>query len=176
MKQGFDEAYANKPRSLLLHADRQTAALPLLQQGCLSKSTHSSGPPCPHSVPPSHLALPWVFVFVFVVWVLSLIQIQCLGSKSYSNSMRIQLSICLSRLSSMTVHCLCSKYGAKRFGGLVRTEINSEAAGPLNELSDDTAITRTQFEDLLAKIDKGLRALPATAQVRHCSQRCFVAS
>jgi len=62
---------------------------------------------------------------------------------------------------------LCSKYGAKRFGGLVRTEINSEAAGPLNELSDDTAITRTQFEDLLAKIDKGLRALPATAQVKH---------
>lgn len=60
---------------------------------------------------------------------------------------------------------LDAKYGAKRFGGLVRTEINSEAAGPLNELSDDTAITRTQFEDLLAKIDKGLRALPATAQV-----------
>ena len=72
----------------------------------------------------------------------------------------------------MMMRCLCSKYGAKRFGGLVRTEINSEAAGPLNELSDDTAITRTQFEDLLAKIDKGLRALPATAQVRHCSQFC----
>ena len=63
------------------------------------------------------------------------------------------------------VACCCSKYGAKRFGGLVRTEINSEAAGPLNELSDDTSISRTQFEDLLAKIDKGLRALPATAQV-----------
>lgn len=47
----------------------------------------------------------------------------------------------------------------------MRTEINSEAAGPLNELSDDTEITRSQFEDLLAKIDKGLRALPATAQV-----------
>jgi len=58
----------------------------------------------------------------------------------------------------------------------VRTEINSEAAGPLNELSDDTAITRTQFEDLLAKIDKGLRALPATAQVRHRPQPCFVTS
>jgi NADH:ubiquinone reductase (non-electrogenic) len=76
----------------------------------------------------------------------------------------------------MMMRCLCSKYGAKRFGGLVRTEINSEAAGPLNELSDDTAITRTQFEDLLAKIDKGLRALPATAQVRHRPQPCFVTS
>lgn len=59
----------------------------------------------------------------------------------------------------------CSKYGAKRFGGLVRSEINSQAASPLNELSDDTEISRTQFEDLLTKIDKGLRALPATAQV-----------
>ena len=47
----------------------------------------------------------------------------------------------------------------------MRSEINSEAAGPLNELSDATEITRSQFEELLAKIDKGLRALPATAQV-----------
>ena len=38
----------------------------------------------------------------------------------------------------------------------------------MNELSDDTAITRDKFEDLLKKIDKGLRALPATAQVWHC--------
>ena len=59
----------------------------------------------------------------------------------------------------------CRRYGAKRFGGLVRTEISGEAAGPLNELSDDTTITREKFEDLLKKIDKGLRALPATAQV-----------
>lgn len=54
----------------------------------------------------------------------------------------------------------------------MRSEINSEAAGPLNELSDDTQITRTQFEDLLAKIDKGLRALPATAQVRQYTWLC----
>ena len=47
----------------------------------------------------------------------------------------------------------------------MRSEINSQAASPLNELSDDTEISRTQFEDLLTKIDKGLRALPATAQV-----------
>lgn len=60
----------------------------------------------------------------------------------------------------------CSKYGSKRFGGLVRSEINSQAASPLSELSDDTEISRTQFEELLTKIDKGLRALPATAQVR----------
>ena len=62
----------------------------------------------------------------------------------------------------------CSKYGSKRFGGLVRSEINSQAASPLNELSDDTEISRSQFEDLLTKIDKGLRALPATAQVSSC--------
>lgn len=60
---------------------------------------------------------------------------------------------------------MCRKYGAKRFGGLVRTEINSAASGPVSDLSDDTVLTREQFEDLLAKIDKGLRALPATAQV-----------
>ena len=47
----------------------------------------------------------------------------------------------------------------------MRTEINSAAAGPVSDLSDDTVLTREQFEDLLAKIDKGLRALPATAQV-----------
>ena len=66
--------------------------------------------------------------------------------------------------ASYTLLC-CSKYGSKRFGGLVRSEINSQAASPLNELSDDTEISRTQFEELLTKIDKGLRALPATAQV-----------
>lgn len=54
----------------------------------------------------------------------------------------------------------------------MRSEINSQAASPLNELSDDTEITRTQFEELLAKIDKGLRALPATAQVS-CSNLNF---
>ena len=60
--------------------------------------------------------------------------------------------------------CCCRKYGAKRFGGLVRSEVSSAAAGPVAELTDDTEITREQFEDLLAKIDQGLRALPATAQ------------
>lgn len=71
------------------------------------------------------------------------------------------------RYSHLEEHArfLDAKYGSKRFGGLVRSEINSQAASPLNELSDDTQITRTQFEELLAKIDKGLRALPATAQV-----------
>ncbi|KAL3146637.1 tubulin alpha 1 [Trebouxia sp. C0010 RCD-2024] len=71
------------------------------------------------------------------------------------------------RYSHLEEHArfLDAKYGSKRFGGLVRSEINSQAASPLNELSDDTEITRTQFEELLAKIDKGLRALPATAQV-----------
>ena len=36
---------------------------------------------------------------------------------------------------------------------------------PVSELTDKTELTREQFEGLLGQIDKGLRALPATAQV-----------
>ena len=58
----------------------------------------------------------------------------------------------------------------------MRSEINSQAASPLNELSDDTEISRTQFEDLLTKIDKGLRALPATAQVGSLHSKLIASS
>ena len=153
VEQGFDEAHAEKPCCLLLHADRHTAAL-----NCSKRASF----PYPFIVSsPVWADFESLSGFLALCWV-------CVEP--------IQQSRYLPRLSSMMMRCLCSKYGAKRFGGLVRTEINSEAAGPLNELSDDTAITRTQFEDLLAKIDKGLRALPATAQVRHCSQPSFVTS
>lgn len=36
---------------------------------------------------------------------------------------------------------------------------------PLAEVSDSTELSREQFKELLTKIDSGLRALPATAQV-----------
>jgi hypothetical protein len=38
-------------------------------------------------------------------------------------------------------------------------------AGPLATLPEDVSLTREEFKDLLSKIDSGLRALPATAQV-----------
>ena len=43
----------------------------------------------------------------------------------------------------------------------------AEPAGdsPLSTLDDDAALTRAEFADLLASIDRGLRSLPATAQV-----------
>ena len=36
----------------------------------------------------------------------------------------------------------------------------------VGELTEDTALEEAQFRDLLEKIDRGLRALPATAQAR----------
>jgi hypothetical protein len=37
---------------------------------------------------------------------------------------------------------------------------------PLAALAESTELTKDQFKELLKKIDSGLRALPATAQVR----------
>lgn len=36
----------------------------------------------------------------------------------------------------------------------------------VGELTEDTALEEGQFRELLEKIDRGLRALPATAQAR----------
>ena len=68
-----------------------------------------------------------------------------------------------------------SRSGMARWGGMVgRTleKARARAAGviesaetPLATLDDDTALTRDEFAELLASIDRGLRALPATAQV-----------
>ncbi len=62
------------------------------------------------------------------------------------------------------------KYGQRRFGGLVRSTLQggqtaAQPKSPVSELTDKTELTREQFEGLLGQIDKGLRALPATAQV-----------
>ena len=61
-----------------------------------------------------------------------------------------------------------SKSGAMRFGGLVAKAL--EAANPgtsavYKDIKDTSSLDRTQFRELLQKIDLGLRALPATAQV-----------
>lgn len=53
-----------------------------------------------------------------------------------------------------------SNTGVMRFSSLVKKTVS-----PLADLSDSTELTREQFKELLGKIDSGLRALPATAQV-----------
>ncbi|KAK9839229.1 hypothetical protein WJX81_002839 [Elliptochloris bilobata] len=63
---------------------------------------------------------------------------------------------------------LDGKYGASRWGGMVASAV-SRGKKPVDavvgELTEDTALEEDQFRDLLEKIDRGLRALPATAQV-----------
>ena len=70
---------------------------------------------------------------------------------------------------------LDSRRGFARWGGMVGAALErarARAAGviassetPLSTLDDDTALTREEFAELLGSIDRGLRALPATAQV-----------
>lgn len=71
------------------------------------------------------------------------------------------------------VMCHCRKYGANRWGGLVRNTIQSVGilppgrqaeASPFSDMDPETRLDKEEFEKLLAKIDQGLRALPATAQ------------
>lgn len=67
-----------------------------------------------------------------------------------------------------------SKTGARRWGSMVVQQLNpnkqsavtpTPAATAGIELSEDTRMSKEQFKELLQKIDSGLRALPATAQV-----------
>ena len=67
----------------------------------------------------------------------------------------------------------CRKYGQNRFGGLVRgtfervgIQPGSAKATPLAEIDPQNQLDKANFEELLSKIDSGLRALPATAQVQ----------
>ncbi|GMH44754.1 hypothetical protein BSKO_12706 [Bryopsis sp. KO-2023] len=64
--------------------------------------------------------------------------------------------------------------GSRRFGNMVREAFqqvrkngnsNDEASAVVGDLKETDVLTKAEFADLLAKIDKGLRALPATAQV-----------
>ncbi|KAG2428088.1 hypothetical protein HYH02_014479 [Chlamydomonas schloesseri] len=68
---------------------------------------------------------------------------------------------------------LDSQTGIKRFGGLVANSLSPADAAAASSsqpfaqlvLDGSTEITKEQFKDILGKVDKGLRALPATAQV-----------
>ncbi|KAG2424696.1 hypothetical protein HXX76_014272 [Chlamydomonas incerta] len=69
---------------------------------------------------------------------------------------------------------LDSQTGVKRFGGLVAKSLSpadaaaaaASGAQPFAALLDgSTEVTKDQFKEVLGKVDKGLRALPATAQV-----------
>lgn len=42
---------------------------------------------------------------------------------------------------------------------------NGKAKTPLAEIDPEVRLNKESFEELLSKIDSGLRALPATAQV-----------
>jgi NADH:ubiquinone reductase (non-electrogenic) len=61
--------------------------------------------------------------------------------------------------------------GSKRWGGMVgdalRKAANKQASpgSPMTDFTPETEVTKEDFEALLEKIDQGLRALPATAQV-----------
>lgn len=43
--------------------------------------------------------------------------------------------------------------------------VKSKADGPVSALNETTELDKEAFKEILGKIDQGLRALPATAQV-----------
>ncbi len=47
-------------------------------------------------------------------------------------------------------------------------KLAKQTVSPLADVNDKTELSREQFKELLTKVDSGLRALPATAQVRGC--------
>lgn len=57
-----------------------------------------------------------------------------------------------------------------RHAGAVRKLLGGSSSSPaidtLQTLEEDTELTREEFKQVLETIDSGLRALPATAQVR----------
>lgn len=55
--------------------------------------------------------------------------------------------------------------GLRRWGGMVGRELSAAASSPLADIDEGTQISKDKFKELLTKIDSGLRALPATAQV-----------
>ena len=70
---------------------------------------------------------------------------------------------------------LRSKYGSMRFGGMVAKAFqaaqgDSDKSSVYKDIDESSQLDREQFSELLKTIDLGLRALPATAQVRVC--RC----
>lgn len=82
------------------------------------------------------------------------------------------MCLCASLMCGWLVPC--------RFGGLVRKVLATTAAtgngngrqSPMDSMDDSDELTKQQFNALLEKIDSGLRALPATAQVGRSSYGC----
>jgi NADH:ubiquinone reductase (non-electrogenic) len=62
---------------------------------------------------------------------------------------------------------MCRKYGGlKRWNNMVGKLVKSRTEGaPLSGLDETTELDKDAFKEILGKIDQGLRALPATAQV-----------
>ncbi|MEW5317674.1 MAG: hypothetical protein WDW38_008956 [Sanguina aurantia] len=62
---------------------------------------------------------------------------------------------------------LDGKTGMNRWGNMVKDVLKKPVTngGPFAEVSATTQISKEEFKEMLGKIDKGLRALPATAQV-----------
>ncbi len=59
------------------------------------------------------------------------------------------------------------KMGVRRWGGMVGSIVQKKTSDPIMEdFTAETELSRDDFRELLRKIDAGLRALPATAQVR----------
>ena len=59
--------------------------------------------------------------------------------------------------------------GSKRWGSMVGNLLKKNAPpgiSPFDSIDEDNEMSKEQFKELLTKIDSGLRALPATAQVR----------
>jgi len=61
--------------------------------------------------------------------------------------------------------------GVQRMGGIVvdavrKSQGKLDPAGPKAPITEVTEVTRDDFKEMLKTIDSGLRALPATAQVR----------
>ncbi|PNW69798.1 hypothetical protein CHLRE_19g750547v5 [Chlamydomonas reinhardtii] len=91
--------------------------------------------------------------------------------------LRVLLNTASKEFSHLEEHArfLDSQTGVKRFGGLVAKSLSpadaaaaaaSNSSQPFAVLLDgNTEISKEQFKDILGKVDKGLRALPATAQV-----------
>lgn len=67
--------------------------------------------------------------------------------------------------------CQCCRFGnlvARVLGGTNSGIAGNGASTPVASMEEDDELTKEQFKAVLAQVDKGLRALPATAQVKSC--------
>jgi hypothetical protein len=60
---------------------------------------------------------------------------------------------------------------ARVVGGSDTGTAGNGTVTPVSSLEEDDELTKEQFKAVLAQVDKGLRALPATAQVKTMCRR-----